>query len=56
MTRTGQDIVVWEGEFKEIPIAVIDGAGAPIDLTGAAISWVLTQRGLNGAIILRKKP
>jgi hypothetical protein len=39
MTKTAQTITLYQGETKQITIAVVDGAGAAKNLTGATVIW-----------------
>lgn len=41
MTVTDQDFTMYAGDSRTLTIAVVDGDGAAVDLTGATIEWGL---------------
>jgi hypothetical protein len=41
MTATGQNLAMYQGEYKELRIPIVDGASEPVDLAGATARWVV---------------
>ncbi len=56
MTTTGQNITVWEGEDKNIQITVRTRrvGGAPVNLTGSTVTWVVTTGADSNTAIISK--
>lgn len=53
MTKRNQDFEMHEGDSKDVEITVTDPiTGAPVDLTGATISWVLKERASDATALL----
>jgi hypothetical protein len=53
MTVKGQNFEVFQGENKQLIIAVTDENGAALPLTGYDITWVMYNM-TNGSILLQK--
>jgi len=56
MTILNQHFTLYAGEDKVIPCAVVDGAGAAYNLTGATIRWSASYRPSTGALISKSSP
>ena len=56
MTSTGQNKTVWEGEDKNIQFTVRTQrvGGAPVDLTGSTVTWVVTTGPTSNTAIISK--
>ena len=45
MGITGQDFQMWQGEDEVIEVPITDGE-SPVNLTGATVTWKLSQSGV----------
>lgn len=54
MPNTGQNVEMWEGEYKEIPFTVQDADGVAVNLTGATLTWKLCRNGPDSTVLLTK--
>lgn len=42
--RTTQHFETWQGDNDKLSFSLFDGSGAPLDITGATVRWVLFKR------------
>ena len=54
MTRTAQDVEMWEGTYTEIAFTVVDSDEVAVNLTGATLTWRMCSGGPSGEVILTK--
>lgn len=53
MSRTNQNVTMWQGEAKTLVSPIVNAAGTAVSLTGAAISWRLYDV-TTGVVLLTK--
>lgn len=53
MTYTGQNLELYQGKDRIIEVTVYDDAGAPLDISGYTVTWVV-YKPTTGVIVLTK--
>ena len=51
MTKQSQDFLMWSGDDKTITVTVYDNDDVVVDITGATITWELSQNVDSTALI-----
>lgn len=53
MARNDQHYTMYQGEVTPFTVPVVNSAGAPVTLTGAAITWTLRERADSAALVTK---